>query len=87
LKFRAGDHVNNGYMIELLPPKVDDIRHFFDQLRYGRLPDRSMIGLGSLTQFDPTRAPEGKATVQVWDYVPYNHPNGGPAYWDGAGKT
>ena len=86
LKFRAGDHVNNGYMIELLPSKVDDIRHFFDQLRYGQLPDRSMIGLGSLTQFDPSRAPAGKATVQVWDYVPYNHPDGGPTYWDGAGK-
>ena len=82
LKFKAGDHVNGGYMIELMPPRLDDIRHFFDQLRYGGIPDRSMIGIGSLTQFDPSRAPAGKATMQVWDYVPYEHPDGGHQAWD-----
>jgi phytoene dehydrogenase-like protein len=51
-------------------------------LRYGGIPGRSMLGIGSLTRFDPSRAPAGKATMQMWDYVPYEHPDGGHAAWD-----
>jgi len=82
LKFKAGAHVNDGYMIELVPDSMDAMRRYFDQLRYGGIPDRSMLGIGSLTQFDPSRAPAGKATMQMWDYVPYEHPQGGHAAWD-----
>jgi phytoene dehydrogenase-like protein len=26
--------------------------------------------------------PPGKATMHVWDYAPYSHPDGGPQHWD-----
>lgn len=82
LKFVAGDHVNKGYMIELLPTRLDILRQAFDELRYGRIPQHSMIGLGSPTTVDPSRVPPGKATMHVWDYVPYEHPDGGARRWD-----
>jgi phytoene dehydrogenase-like protein len=82
LKFKAGDHVDKAMMIELLPPSLDDLREHFDDLRYGRMPRHSLIGLGSPSNLDPSRAPPGKATMHVWDYVPYEHPQGGAAAWD-----
>jgi phytoene dehydrogenase-like protein len=75
LKFRAGAHVR-AVMIELLPNKYDTIRKSFDCLRYGEFSTYPLIGLGSLTMFDPSRAPPGKATMHVWDYVPYQRADG-----------
>jgi phytoene dehydrogenase-like protein len=75
LKFRAGAHVK-AVMIELLPNKYDTIRKSFDNLRYGEFSPYPLVGLGSLTMFDPSRAPEGKATMHAWDYVPYQRADG-----------
>jgi len=79
LKFRAGAHVR-AVMIELLPTKYDTIRKSFDCLRYGEFSTYPLVGLGSLTMFDPSRAPPGKATMHVWDYVPYQRADG--RSWD-----
>jgi phytoene dehydrogenase-like protein len=84
LRFRAGPHVNRAYFTELMPSRMDTLRQFFDVLRYGRIPETSLIGLVSPSTFDATRCPPGKATLHVWDYVPYAHPGGGPAFWDRA---
>jgi phytoene dehydrogenase-like protein len=82
LKFRAGAQVSKGYMIELLPGRLEILRQSFDTLRYGRIPEHSMIGLGSPSTVDASRVPPGKATMHVWDYVPYEHPDGGAKRWD-----
>ena len=79
LKFRAGSHVR-AVMIELLPNKYDTLRKSFDCLRYGEFSTYPLVGLGSLTMFDPSRAPEGKATMHAWDYVPYERADG--RSWD-----
>ncbi len=80
LKFRAGDHVK-AVMIELLPNEYKTMRKSFDNLRYGELSDYPLVGLGSLTMFDSSRVPEeGKATMHVWDYVPYSRADG--KHWD-----
>lgn len=84
LRFKAGPHVNQAYFTELMPRDMDTLRRFFDALRYGRIPDTSLIGLVSPSTFDATRCPPGKATLHVWDYVPYAHPDGGPSHWDRA---
>ena len=75
LKFRAGAHVK-AVMIELLPNKYDTVRKSFDCLRYGEFSTYPLVGLGSLTMFDPSRAPPGQATMHVWDYVPYQRADG-----------
>jgi phytoene dehydrogenase-like protein len=79
LEFRAGHHVR-AVMIELLPNDYNIMRKSFDKLRYGELSDYPLVGLGSLTLFDTSRAPEGKATMHVWDYVPYRRADG--KSWD-----
>ncbi|HEU4617244.1 MAG TPA: NAD(P)/FAD-dependent oxidoreductase [Gammaproteobacteria bacterium] len=81
LEFRAGPHVR-AVMIELLPASYDTIRKSFDKLRYRELSDYPLVGLGSLTMFDPSRAPAGKATMHAWDYVTYDRADG--RAWDAA---
>jgi phytoene dehydrogenase-like protein len=84
LRFKAGPHVNEAYFTDLVPSRMDVLRQFFDALRYGRIPDTSLIGLVSPSAHDPSRCPPGKATLHVWDYVPYSHPDGGAQRWDEA---
>jgi phytoene dehydrogenase-like protein len=79
LKFKAGDHVRAA-MIELLPNDYNTMRRSFDNLRYGELSDYPLVGLGSLTMFDASRVPDGKATMHVWDYVPFARADG--LSWD-----
>ena len=81
LRFKAGPHINQGYMIDMVPETFDDLRRFFDELKYG-FASSSLLGVGSPSGHDPSRAPAGKATMHMWDYVPYDHPDGGPNAWD-----
>jgi phytoene dehydrogenase-like protein len=81
LRFRAGPHVK-GAMIELLPNDYTTLRKAFDNLRYGEFVSRPLVGVGMLSQFDPSRVPEGKAIIHSWDYVPYERPDG--RSWDEA---
>jgi len=80
LRFKAGDHVE-AVMIELLPDSYEVLRKSFDDLRYG-FSGYPLVGLGSLTMFDPSRAPTGAATLHAWDYVPYDRPD--DKSWDEA---
>ncbi len=81
LKFRTEDDVR-AVMIELMPNSYDTLRRSFDDMRYGGFSHYPLIGLGSLTMHDPSRVPPGKATMHVWDYVTYEHPEG--SSWDEA---
>ncbi len=63
-------------MVELMPDSYETLRRAFDDLRYGGFVRQPLIGLGSLSQFDGSRVPEGKAVLHAWDYVPYRRPDG-----------
>ncbi len=78
LKFKA-DGVD-AVMVELMPDSYETLRKAFDDLRYGGFVRTPLIGLGSLSQFDPSRVPEGKAILHAWDYAPYERPDG--SSWD-----
>ncbi len=85
LKFKAktadgGDLA--AVMYELMPANYEDMRRAFDELRYGQMSPTPLVGVGQLTQHDPSRAPEGKAIFHAWDYVPYERPDGRD--WDEA---
>jgi phytoene dehydrogenase-like protein len=79
LRFRTKDAVD-AVMIELMPDRYETLRRAFDDLRYGQFVRTPLVGLGSLSMFDPSRAPEGCGTLHAWDYVPYLRPDG--AAWD-----
>jgi phytoene dehydrogenase-like protein len=81
LRTRAGEPLR-AVMVELLPNDYETLRRSFDELRYGNLSPYPLVGLGSLSEFDPSRAPAGAATLHAWDYVPYARRDGHP--WDEA---
>jgi len=79
LRFHSGMRVH-AVMNELLPTSYQSLRRSFDDLRYGGFSQYPLIGFGSLTAFDTSRAPEGRATLHAWDYVPYERADG--RSWD-----
>ena len=79
LRFKAGEHVR-AVMIELMPATYEELRRAFDDLRYGEFSRVPLVGLGSLSMFDPSRVPPGKGTLHAWDYAPYVRPDG--RSWD-----
>jgi phytoene dehydrogenase-like protein len=81
LRFRSRDPVD-GVMVEMLPDSYETLRRDFDELRYGQFMPYPLLGLGSLSQFDPSRVPPGRAILHLWDYVPYQRPDG--RSWDEA---
>jgi phytoene dehydrogenase-like protein len=84
LKFRTSDTVD-AVMVELLPTSYETLRRDFDELRYHQFSPYPLLGLGSLSQFDPSRVPPGKAILHLWDYVPYTRPDG--RSWDEAKQS
>ena len=79
LKFKAKTHDGHdlsAVMYELMPESYEDMRRAFDELRYGNMSPTPLVGVGQLTQHDPSRAPEGKAIFHAWDYVPYTRKDG-----------
>lgn len=81
LRFRTPQAVQS-MMIELMPGSYRELRECFDDLRYGEFMRTRLLGLGSLSMFDDTRTPPGKAIMHVWDYAPYTRPDG--RGWDEA---
>jgi phytoene dehydrogenase-like protein len=81
LRFRTAERVD-AVMVEMLPTSYEVLRRDFDELRYGQFSPYPLLGLGSLSQFDPSRVPPGKAILHLWDYVPYRRPDG--RSWDAA---
>ena len=79
LAFRTKDSVD-AVMVEMLPTSYETLRRDFDELRYGQFMPYPLLGLGSLSQFDASRVPPGKAILHLWDYVPYRRPDG--RSWD-----
>jgi len=81
LRFRTPDPVQS-VMIELMPSSYRELRECFDDLRYGGFVRSHLLGLGSLSMFDASRTPPGKGIAHIWDYVPYERPDG--RSWDEA---
>ncbi len=79
LQLQSGAPID-AVMTELLPNEYETLRRSFDDLRYGQFSSYPLIGLGSLSVFDPSRVPPGCATMHVWDYVTYDRPDG--KSWD-----
>lgn len=79
-KYKAGGDVDRTCFVDIALFKEDYLR-FFDDLAYG-IPRTEMPLLGVATLVDPTRAPNGKHTLYLYHFEPYNLKDGGPAKWD-----
>lgn len=80
-KFKAGDEVLEAHSIELLPWE-EDFRRMFDELRYGRIPTTLSPLVVCQSHHDPTRAPDGKQVLSLWQFEPYDLQEGGPERWN-----
>ncbi|MGA2670536.1 MAG: hypothetical protein ABSF21_03860 [Dehalococcoidia bacterium] len=80
LRFKAGGDVDKAFMVEIHPFMEDTLR-MFEEYVYG-IPNTRMPLVSVATLADPTRAPEGKHTLYLYHFEPYNLKDGGPARWD-----
>ena len=69
-------------MTELLPSSLMTLRREFDSLRYGEMPSHAAMACFTHTNFDPSRAPPGKATLYMYSFAPYDLADGGAPRWD-----
>ena len=79
-KYTAGEGVN-AFFVEFAPLPYEKYLRNFDNIVYGDV-DTEMPLCVAPTQHDPTRAPEGKHTLYLYHYEPYNLADGGPEKWD-----
>lgn len=77
---KAGPEVDQSMVQEFIPAGLDGMAQQFDDYKAGRV--RVGLTLNCVaTRFDPTRAPEGKHTLYLYQYAPY-HLAEGPQHWD-----
>jgi phytoene dehydrogenase-like protein len=79
--FTAGDVVNNSYGVQFAPKAYEKYLRTFDDLEYGYTCS-DILGSSCVTRLDPTRAPEGKHTLYLYHYAPYDLVDGGAIKWD-----
>ncbi|MBU2608383.1 MAG: NAD(P)/FAD-dependent oxidoreductase [Chloroflexi bacterium] len=80
-KYKAGGDVNNTFFVEYAPSSMEEFLRAFEEFDYG-IPNSTLPSIATATILDPTRAPEGKHTMYLWNYEPYNLKDGGPSRWD-----
>ncbi len=80
-KYKAGTKVDNTLFVEYAPSSMEEFLRAFEEFTYG-ITNTKVALLVTPTTLDPTRAPEGKHTLYLWHYEPYNLKDGGPAKWD-----
>ncbi len=79
--FTAGVEVNASFFIEFaIRPYERYLRHY-DDMEYGYIPV-DMPVVCCQTRLDPTRAPQGKHTMYLFHYAPYDLADGGASKWD-----
>ncbi|MBU2497804.1 MAG: NAD(P)/FAD-dependent oxidoreductase [Proteobacteria bacterium] len=79
-KYRAGKVVDECFFVEITPFAEEFLR-IFENYTYG-IPNTKMPLLAVATLWDPTRAPEGKHTLYLYHYEPYDLKDGGPTRWN-----
>jgi phytoene dehydrogenase-like protein len=79
--YTAGDEINESFFVEFATSPYEKFLRIFDDMEYG-YPSVEIPGVCCQTTLDPTRAPEGKHTLDLFHYTPYDLADGGAAKWD-----
>ena len=78
--YKAGSEIKEALMLEFAPNTLEEYLRYFDDIKYG-IPRHSPLAVCQ-TYHDPSRAPEGKHTLYLYEYAPYHLKSGGPKKWD-----
>jgi beta-carotene ketolase (CrtO type) len=81
-KFKAGGDTGFAATTFVLTPDLSEMRTYFHDLRLGNLPQPVKFLGFNPSKADKSRAPEGKAAMYLWQFVPYYLKDGGPQKWD-----
>lgn len=76
----AGEEVNQSFLVEFLDDTICGFNSEFDSYLNGKTWTKSPLCM-THTRWDKTRAPEGKHTLYMYHYEPYNLEEG-PEHWD-----
>jgi len=80
--YKAGGDVGRCFAVETHRGGLRDMREMFDEFRYGRVPkDLSLLSICN-SNHDPSRAPNGQATLYLYHFMPFDLEDGGSAQWD-----
>lgn len=81
-RYHAGEEAGKVALVNFAPSSLEAYRRIFDNFRYGDLGDDAIMAAHVNTQFDPSRAPPGKATLTIFGFGPWDLRDGGAAAWD-----
>ena len=79
-KYKVGDAMDDTYLVEFAPSTMAEYLEYFDGLMKGVTAHNPVVACQTI--HDPTRAPEGKHTLYIYDFVPYELKDGGCEKWD-----
>ena len=73
--------INQAWVLNLGYESLDDFNKDWNDIRHGRVPENPRLNVAVNSLFDPTDAPEGKATGMIRVFAPYGVDGKGPAAW------
>ncbi|MBW1902580.1 MAG: NAD(P)/FAD-dependent oxidoreductase [Deltaproteobacteria bacterium] len=79
--YTAGDEVSESFFVEFATKPYEKFLRSFDDMEYGYIPV-DMPAVCCQSRLDSTRAPDGKHTLHLFHYAPYDLADGGAAKWD-----
>jgi len=79
-QYLAGDDAGRSMLTGFAPLEVMQYRRTFDSFRDGEMSRVKTLSLHTMSQFDPSRAPAGKAASSSWRLAPFDLRDG--AHWD-----
>ncbi len=80
-RYRVGEEAGRVALVNFAPAKLEDYRRIFDDFRYGDLGAHAIMAAHVNSQFDPSRAPAGKATLSIFGFGPWELREGGSSAW------
>ncbi len=81
-RYYAGVDPGRVALTNFAPASLEAYLRIFDDVRYGDLPGSPIMAAHNNAQWDPSRAPDGGATLTIYAFGPYHLRNGGAAAWD-----
>jgi phytoene dehydrogenase-like protein len=81
-RYRAGEEAAKVALVNFAPSRLEAYRRIFDDFRYGDLGEHAIMAAHVNSQFDPSRAPPGKAALSIFGFGPWSLRDGGPEGWE-----
>lgn len=80
-RYRAGAVPGRAALANFAPATLAGYRRVFDDFRYGEMSSDQIMAAHFNSQFDPSRAPPGKAALSIFGFAPFNLRDGGSEAW------